>query len=67
MNQLLTVSQVLEALQKRQFQPSAIPDLLFFLIRKGFITRESEPAYDEILERFQRPWDVAFPHRLLEF
>jgi hypothetical protein len=62
----MSIPEIQDNLQQRKFQQSAVPDLIFFLFRHGFITRENEPQIDEIMARCQREHHVAFPHRLTE-
>jgi 8-oxo-dGTP pyrophosphatase MutT (NUDIX family) len=55
---LLGVDEVLEALGKAEFKPNCAVVMIEFLIRHGYITRENERHYAEIVQRC---------HRRLEF
>lgn len=66
MTQLMSVDEIKQSLIERKIHAATVPDLLFFLHRRGLITKESEPDLDRILTRCQRPQNVVFPHRLLE-
>lgn len=63
----MSVPEILRGLQDRKFQPTAVPDLIFFLYRKGFINKQTEPDIDKVMARCQRVLDVATPHRLTDF
>lgn len=56
--ELLTVQSVLEGLTAAEFKPNCALVMIDFLVRHGYITRESEKDYAEI---------VARCHRRLEF
>lgn len=61
---LWTVEEIQEALARGEFKPNCALVLVEFMIRHGILTRDNEPAYDEILRKLHR--DVIFPgpHRI---
>ncbi|CCF58595.1 hypothetical protein KAFR_0E04450 [Kazachstania africana CBS 2517] len=56
---LLTLQQVIDALQNNEFKPNCGLILVDFLIRHGYITAENEPNYIEIVCRMHRK--LPFP------
>jgi 8-oxo-dGTP pyrophosphatase MutT (NUDIX family) len=59
--QLLTVSDIVEALARREFKPNSALVMLDFMIRHGVVTSENEKDYLEIITRLHRRLD--FPLR----
>lgn len=56
--EILTIEQVKAALEKEEFKPNCALVMIDFLVRHGFITKENEKNYAEIVARL---------HRRLEF
>jgi 8-oxo-dGTP pyrophosphatase MutT (NUDIX family) len=56
--ELLSVDQVKDSLQRREFKPDYTPVILDFLIRHGIINDRNEPEYLDLVQRL---------HRRLEF
>lgn len=59
--QLLSLQEVITALQKKEFKPNCAVIMVDFLIRYGFITTENEPNYLEITNKIHRT--LPFPTR----
>ncbi|RHZ62450.1 thiamine pyrophosphokinase-related protein [Aspergillus thermomutatus] len=51
---LWNVDQVLDALGSGMFKPNSAVVVIDFFIRHGIVTSETEPAYNEIIERLHR-------------
>ena len=59
--ELLTVTEVKQALSRNEFKPNCALVMLDFLIRHGQLTAEDEPDYKEICLRMHR--NLGFPLR----
>ncbi|KAI1852469.1 hypothetical protein JX266_002647 [Neoarthrinium moseri] len=60
---LWTVEQVQEAMARGEFKPNCALVLIDFFIRRGILTRENEPNYDEIVRRMHRKVLLPGPHQ----
>ncbi|CAB4256491.1 similar to Saccharomyces cerevisiae YJR142W Putative protein of unknown function [Maudiozyma barnettii] len=58
---VLSLQEVMTALQNAEFKPNCALVMVDFLIRHGFITTENEPNYLEIVNRIHRT--LPFPTR----
>ncbi|KAF7537032.1 hypothetical protein G7054_g4056 [Neopestalotiopsis clavispora] len=59
---LWTVDEIQEAMARGEFKPNCAVVLLDFFMRRGILTRENEPDYDEILRRMHRKTPFPGPH-----
>ncbi|TPX15056.1 uncharacterized protein E0L32_004886 [Thyridium curvatum] len=62
---LCTVDQVKQFLADGLFKPNCAVVTIDFFIRHGILTRENEPAFDEIVDRLHRIMPFPGPHREL--
>jgi isopentenyldiphosphate isomerase len=60
---LWTVEEVHEHLAKGRFKPNCALVLLDFFIRRGILTPDNEPNFEEIKRRVHRPLPFPGPHR----
>ncbi|KAI2629570.1 NUDIX hydrolase domain-like protein [Hypoxylon sp. NC1633] len=60
---LWTVDEVKEKLAEGRFKPNCALVLVDFFVRRGIITRENEPDYDEIVSRLHRKLPFPGPHQ----
>ncbi|KAH8194921.1 hypothetical protein TruAng_010906 [Truncatella angustata] len=61
---LWTVEQIQEALAGGEFKPNCALVLIDFFIRRGILTRENEPDFDEIIRRMHRKTPFPGPHQI---
>jgi hypothetical protein len=60
---LWTVEQVQDHLAKGDFKPNCALVILDFFVRRGILTPENEPNYEEIKRRLHRELEFPGPHR----
>lgn len=60
---LWTVEEIQEAMAKGEFKPNCALVLVDFFIRRGILTRENEPNFDEIVRRMHRKTPFPGPHQ----
>lgn len=60
---LWTVEDIQEAMAKGEFKPNCALVLVDFLLRRGILTTENEPDFDEIVRRMHRKTPFPGPHQ----
>jgi hypothetical protein len=62
----MPVPQVIKSLQDGNFQPVTPYPLVHFLIRHGFINKDNDEQYDELLGCLDERIPVPLPYRLVD-
>ncbi|KAK6073060.1 NUDIX domain-containing protein [Seiridium cupressi] len=60
---LWTVEEVQEAMARGEFKPNCALVLLDFFIRRGILTKENEPDFDELVRGMHRKTPFPGPHQ----
>jgi 8-oxo-dGTP pyrophosphatase MutT (NUDIX family) len=63
---LWDVPQIQAALSRGEFKPNCALVFLDFFVRKGILTKENEPDFDEIVRRMHRQVAIPGPHHLAQ-